>query len=136
MSSQKSFWDFEEISKEFQKLYRGSTIAHGDRLEVELEGGEVKRVAVVEVTSYTAKNLLDRNIFQNELRELVKKMWGSYGVLVWYLVPSLHSKPRQFVIEVVVDPRYSRIISKLRQELERFRGGSFREIRFILKQPS
>jgi len=63
--------NFEEIADEFQSHFRTRSISHCDFVEVVGD-----RVIMVEETRYIDKDLLERDVYDAEVIEMVKKMWG------------------------------------------------------------
>ncbi|GAB6071739.1 hypothetical protein JCM14244_01160 [Venenivibrio stagnispumantis] len=120
-------FSFEEISKIFQEFFRIDTISHCDILK--LDGNNI---LLIEETVYINKNLLDNNIYNNEVVEIVKKMWGTHSILVWYLEPDTFRKKKIFILKAKVDPRFSKILGKLNREIRRFKNGAYSDIKFII----
>jgi len=61
-------FNFEEISKIFQDFFEINTISHCDILKF-----DGSKILLIEETKYIDKNLLDSNIYKQELSEIVKK---------------------------------------------------------------
>lgn len=120
-------FDFEEISKIFQNFFRIDTISHCDILKF-----EGNKIFLIEETVYIDKNLLDNDIYNNEVAEIVKKMWGTHSILVWYLEPDTFRKNKIFILKAKVDPRFSKILGKLNREIRRFKDGAYSDIKFII----
>jgi len=118
-------FDFEEISKIFQDFFKIDTISHCDVLKF-----DGNRILLIEETKYIDKNLLDDNIYKQELSEIVKKMWGTHSILVWYLEPKTFRKEKIFIVRVKVASRFSRILGKMNKEIRRFKNGAYSDIRF------
>ncbi|NPA34996.1 MAG: hypothetical protein GXO48_08730 [Chlorobi bacterium] len=117
--------DFEAISEMFREFYKISTISHCDFLEI--DNDELK---LIEETLYINKDLLDKNVYDNELAELVKKMWGAFSILVWYLEPNMFRKRKVFILRVKINPKFSRVLAQLNREIRRFKNGAYADILF------
>jgi len=118
-------FDFEEISKIFQDFFKIDTISHCDILKF-----DGNRILLIEETKYINKNLLDNNIYKQELSEIVKKMWGTHSILVWYLVPETFRKEKIFIVRVKVASRFSRILGEMNKEIRRFKNGAYSDVKF------
>ena len=123
--------DFEIVNKIFQDFYQIDTISHCDILEV-----DENEIRLIEKTLYINKNLLDPNIYNNELAEIVKKMWGSFSILMWYLEPTEFRKRKVFILRANVDPRFARILSKLNREIKKFKNGAYIDIKLDIVLPT
>ena len=121
-------FEFEEISKIFQDFFKVNTISHCDILKF-----DGNRILLIEETKYINKNLLDNNIYKQELSEIVKKMWGTYSILVWYLEPDEFRKQKIFIVKVKATPRFSKILGKLNREIRKFKNGAYFDIRFEIQ---
>ncbi len=121
--------DFEEISKIFQDFFRIDTISHCDILKFEGDS-----IFLTEETVYIDKNLLDKNVYNNELSEIVKKLWGSHSILIWYLEPDTFRKNKFFILKTKIDPRFSKILGKLNREIRRFKNGAYSDIKFEFEE--
>jgi hypothetical protein len=121
---------FEVISQIFQSFFRIDTVSHCDIMRIELDEGRIKRVTLIEDTVYVDKNLLDKNIYKNEVSEIVKKMWGTYSILIWYLTPESLRKNKIFILRAKINPRFSRILGKLIREVRGFKDGAYSDVKF------
>ena len=119
-------YDFEEIAEEFQLYYRTKSISHCDFAEI-----NESEVAMVEETIYINKNLLDDKVYESEVREIVKKMWGSYAIAVWrwYREPDKLSGKRYFVLKVEVKRRFERKLSQLIKDIRKFKNGAYDDVK-------
>lgn len=115
--------DFEEVSRMFEDYHKTGSISHCDMIIVEKD-----KIRAIEKTVYINKNLVDRNIYQNELAELVKKMWGTYAILIWYLDNETLKGKRNFVLEVKISKNFERLLGKILIDLKKFKNGSFDDI--------
>jgi len=121
---------FETVSEIFNNYYQIDTLSHCDILEFKED-----KIYLIEITQYPInKDLFDKNIYNNELSEIVKKMWGSFTILLWYLTDNYFKKKKIFVVKVKVNPKYSKILSKLNRELRRFKNGAYYDIPFIIER--
>jgi len=121
--------DFETISEKFQDFYKIDTVSHCDVLEI-----DKNELRLIEETLYINKNLLDKNIYDNELAELVKKMWGTFSILMWYLEPKIFRRKKIFILKAKVNPRFARVLSKLNREIRKFKDGTYADIRFKIRK--
>ena len=119
-------YDFEEIAEEFQLYYRTKSISHCDFAEI-----NESEVVMVEETIYINKNLLDDKVYESEVREIVKKMWGSYAIAVWrwYREPDKLSGKRYFVLKVEVKRRFERKLSQLIKDVRKFKNGAYDDVK-------
>ena len=117
--------DFEIVSQIFQDYFRTDTISHCDIMKFE-DG----KVFLIEETVYINKNLLDKNVYQNELSEIVKKMWGTYSILIWYLDYETFRKHKIFILKAEIESRFVKILGKLIKDVRRFKNGAYLDIRF------
>ena len=115
--------DFEEVWRKFQDHFRIDPISHCDVLEKDFS-----ELHFVEETAYISKDLLDKETYERELAEIVKKMWGSLAVAIWFLNVNDLRKRRYFVLKVQVEPRFVRILSNLNRDLRKFKNGAYHEI--------
>lgn len=125
--------NFEKIHDAFIRLARTSPISHCDRVDFAKDV-----IQLVEETMYIDPKLLQESVFQKELIDLVKKMWGSFAIFLWCAEKSNRlswlRKPRDFVVEIqVLDSSLSKIVPRLRKDLERYKNGAYRSIRFRVK---
>lgn len=127
--------NFEQIADRFQQYFQVGAISRCDVLEIETE-----EVRLVEQTSYGTdrKNLLENVAYQQELRENIKKMWGSSSVLVWYLMEQDQTaemrKRRIFILETpLLDNRMFRPLRNMMYDLEKYRNGAYDEINFRIR---
>jgi len=118
-------FDFEVIYAEVYHPYWSINLAHADELEI--SPCEIK---VIEKTKYFNKNLLDKNVYFNEISEIVRKMWGSFAILKWYIQePQVLRRKRVFVIKVKIQSRFAKLLRKLEREVSCFKSGAYDEIK-------
>ena len=126
--------DFETTSENFQNSLRIDSVSHCDKLEI-----TNNCVVLIEETVYIDKNLIDKNIYRNEISELIKKMWGSFAILLWYSIKDIQDetllrRKRIFLVQVKVKKRYVKILSKLVRELKRHKNGAYLDIKLYIEE--
>jgi len=77
--------NFEEIANNFsQQLNSGnpnmSTVSRCDYIII-----NNKEILFIEETNLEVKNLMNPNVYAEEVIENIKKMWGSMAVFMWYV---------------------------------------------------
>lgn len=118
--------NFEEIADEFQSHFRTRSISHCDFVEVVGD-----RVIMVEETRYIDKDLLERDVYDAEIIEMVKKMWGSFAIAVWRWSekPEMLSKERYFILKVKVKPGFERTLAQLIKDVRKFKNGAYDDVK-------
>jgi len=126
--------DFENISEEFQRSFETDSVSHCDLLQVTDDS-----VFFIEKTKYVNKNLLDKNIYQNEIAEIVKKMWGSLVIFLWYSTEcrkekSLLKKEKNFILQVKVNKRLTKVLSKLIRDMKKYKDGAYCDVKLNIEE--
>jgi hypothetical protein len=124
--------NFEHLADEFTHYFRIESVSRCDK--VEISGQQIK---LIEETQYGEglKDLLDDKVFEKQVTENIKKMWGSFSILVWYLMHSDQvgsmAKSRVFILAIPeYDPRMARQLKNLMEELRKYRNGAFDSVNF------
>ncbi len=91
---------------------------------------------MIEETTYIDKDLLKKDVYESEVNEIVKKMWGSFAIAVWHWhdKPYFLSKKRYFVLKVQVKPRFERVLAKLLKEVRKFKNGAYDDIKIKIEK--
>ena len=126
--------NFEAVSEEFQRALRVDSISHCDLLEVRED-----EIFLIEETRYIGKDLLDKNIYQNEVSEIVKKMWGSTVIFLWYSAEcqqniKLFGRKRNFILKVKVEKRLVKLLSRLIRDVKRYKNGAYSEVKLKIEE--
>jgi predicted CopG family antitoxin len=127
--------DFETTSENFQNSLRIDSVSHCDKLEI-----TNNCVVLIEETVYIDKNLIDKNIYRNEISELIKKMWGSLSVFSWYFSKHQHlekvsGKDRIFILFLEEEnPKTIRMLGNLMKALRKYRNSSFSDVMYKIKK--
>ena len=118
--------NFEEIAHEFQSYFKTRSISHCDFIEVSDE-----EIAMIEETRYITKNLLKKETYEAEVREVVKKMWGSFSIALWYWKENreILFKKRFFVLKVLVNPGFERVLAQLLRDVRKFKNGAYDDVK-------
>jgi len=76
-----------------------------------------------------------KDVYESEVNEIVKKMWGSFAIAVWHWhdKPYFLSKKRYFVLKVQVKPGFERILAKLLREVRKFKNGAYDDIKIKIR---
>ncbi len=134
--------DFEDLADQFSREMNGGTpIARCDELEV--RNNEIR---LLENTNCThprnPKELWEKDVREEEVRENVKKMWGSYVVFQWARAtledfPRIKEQNGRVKIFYVLrisplqdNPRMACAVGSLVDEINRFRNGAIEEVKF------
>jgi len=133
--------NFESLADSFSMEMNGGTpIARCDQLEV--RNNEIR---LLENTNYThprnPKELWERAVREEEVRENVKKMWGSYAVLQWVRatrpneIPPIEEQGMKIIYVLRIpplenSPKLARALKLLVNEIDRFRNGAVESVRF------
>ncbi len=122
--------NFERIADRFQSYFRTKSISHCDLVEVLGDS-----VIMIEETVYIDKNLLKKDVYDKEVTEIVKKMWGSLAIAVWYWSeePEVLSKKRYFVLKVKVNPGFERMLDQLIKDVRKFKDGAYDEVKIEME---
>jgi len=124
--------NFEEVAERFSVYLRQPSVSHCDWVEINEE-----EILFIEETDYSSKDFADPRVYSEEVIENVKKMWGSYAILLWYLqrnsnLETLKGKRKLYIISLKqIDNRTSRILSNLLKTLERYKNGIIDEVGYI-----
>jgi hypothetical protein len=120
-------YDFEIISDMFHRNFKISPISHCDKLIF-----DKNKILLIEETVYINKDLLNSNNYNKEFAEIVKKMWGSFSILLWYIDnKKLFKKDKIFILKAKIDKRFIKILSKLIRDLKKYKNGAYTEVKFI-----
>jgi len=122
--------NFEEIAYEFQSYFRIRSISHCDFVEVVDD-----RVTMIEETRYIGKDLLKKDVYEAEVIEIVKKMWGSLTIAVWCWRENreMLSKKRYFVLKVKVKPGFERMLAQLIKDVRKFKNGAYDDVKIKIE---
>lgn len=127
--------DFEKVSKKFEMFFKVGSVSHCDEIRFRFENNQISSIELIENTAYINKDLLDKNIYENELSELVKKMWGTHSILVWHLYeePDVFAKEKIFIIKANLDKKFVKILANLNQKLRKFKNGAYADIKLDIQ---
>jgi len=131
--------NFEEIANNFsQQLNSGnpnmSTVSRCDYIII-----NNKEILFIEETNLEVKNLMNPNVYAEEVIENIKKMWGSMAVFMWYvskneLIDEVRGKNRIYIlIFEKVSWKTVRILSNMIKTLIKYRDGGFADVKFKIK---
>ncbi len=129
--------NFEEVANNFSQEFNSgnpniSTVSRCDYIIINNED-----VLFIEETNLEAKDLMNPNVYAEEVIENIKKMWGSMAVFVWYvsnneLFDEVRGKDRIYVLLLEeVSGRTVRILSNMIKTLIKYRNGGFADVKFI-----
>lgn len=136
-------FNFEEIAKDFERYYKIASISHCDELKIEEDKNSV---LLVEKTCVINQDLLNSKKYRKQLEELVKKMWGSLVILIWYdlqksnftLNSSLvYKRKRIFKVVFEIERKNAKflkgILPQLRDDLLKYKNGAYNDIEFYFR---
>ena len=120
---------FEIVSKIFENYFKIDTLSHCDKLIF-----DNNKILLIEKTVYIDKDLLNTDVYNKEFAEIVKKMWGSFSILLWYINDkNLLKQDKIFILNAKIDKRFIKVLGKLIRELKKYRNGAYYDIQFIEK---
>jgi len=128
--------NFEEVAERFSGCLRQPSVSHCDWVVI-----KDKEIIFIEETDYSSKDFANPRVYSKEVIENVKKMWGSYAILLWYLqsnsnLETLKGKRKLYIISLEqIDNRTSRILSNLLKTLEKYKNGIIDEVGYIAPTP-
>lgn len=120
--------DLESVAKDFDQFLRTSSLSRADSLFLESD-----TIYIIEDTNCYAVDLLDERVFEEFVAEIVKKMWGSLTILLWWArenLENLKGKKRVFILNLGVDEKTARMIPLIICELNKYRNGAYEEIQY------
>jgi hypothetical protein len=120
-------FDFEVVSDIFTNNFKISPISHCDILEF-----KDNKIVLIEESLYINKNLLDDAVYKKEVIEVVRKMWGSFAILLWYIDDKkVFKKEKIFILKAKIDKRFVKILGKLIGEVKKYKNGAYSDVMFI-----
>ena len=125
-------YDFENIYKEFEASCETQSISHADELTL---NGEYCRVT--EVTVFINKDLANPKVRQDEEVKIVKKMWGSFSVLLWWCTSERIQLPKRRVFCLRVElshSKFARILKEMLKNVEPYKNGSYTKLSFEISE--
>ncbi len=133
-------YDFEKLANFFSEEFNnGRTISRCDFLVIEID-----YVAFIEETDLSTKDLLKPKEYSKQIQENVKKMWGSFAVLIWSVerkciaAKCIENKKKIYVLDLSNsrDPtqyiRMARVLTNMFKTLGKFKNGAIDEVKVIL----
>ncbi len=133
-------FNFEEIADIFSKeLNNGITISRCDFLEITNDA-----ILFREETDLSVKDLLKPKEYTKQVRENVKKMWGSLVFFIWYVDKEcidtnlIKNRRKIYLLDLskARNPsqfaKTARALSNMLKELQKFKNGGIDEIKVIM----
>ena len=132
--------NMERVANRFSKEWnKGTTISRCDFLEITDEA-----ILFIEETDLSTKDLLKPKEYTSQIQENVKKMWGSFAVLIWYTNKGcidfqlIKNKRKIYILDLsnARNPsqfnKTARALSNMLKILHKFKNGGIDEIRIIM----
>ena len=120
--------DFEQLHDQFRKHFKIAGIKHADEMHISSD-----KIVVIEKSLYVNKLLVNNEVREQEARELIQKMWGSFAILVFHFYNNpleLSRKKKVFVLEAKVErSEFARILDAIVRTLrDHYKNGIFNEV--------
>ncbi|NPA65144.1 MAG: hypothetical protein GXO16_09255 [Epsilonproteobacteria bacterium] len=132
----KTILDFEQIADHYSAKINGhnpavSSISRCDKVIMQND-----RILLIEETRYKKKDLTDFRLYSREVIENVKKMWGSFAILIASQnLSTIQGKDRYYILLIdKLDSRNARALANLIKVLHRYCNGAITTIKFKERQ--